>query len=761
MQKSSASLSRSAVLMDSSSLLRKANGEFRLAARQLRDTLRARRPAEALLVIPADTPVDHAAGRLRQLAALLGVTVLDAPRERVFSIQHAFIRAQGVSTAVHLIADDPASRVWLYDSRVIWHGPDGAERRQPGLQDEAQWRQAALISTNPWIGFRQAEAWLAKYGDVRRVLGSAEELGGAPGRRFRQGLQKLTRLVDEFDRLKHSPISLPSTAWSQPKGAARAAEIRHGYEALGLTGWLEPGGEGPDVIVEPSDLEGYMVSLAEAQGVGLKALFSRQGGLRQVQVVSLPGGASRTIDLERSVLADVMEERLAAWLGNRPPHLNVISASLKSMMPWLLRHGLDASVISTDAEAFERVLRTQDLGIRSPDEEPESWVEAAVRNEREISGWGDSTARWISRVERPLQGLLCRMQTAGVPVNHSALKDLYADADRASSAGDQKAKDLKTYFLNGVMRAAKGDRVHPVFDPFSGRNHRVGTSEPNLQNLPKHEWGQRLRRCFTAGAPDKSLLLIDYKQAETAVLAALSKDPALCAVLAQGGDVHSATAAKVFSCSIHSVTDEQRRVAKAINFGLVYGMSSFGLAKKLDITEAQAGQYIAAYFQRHQGVESYLNRCKGLAQEKGYVETLHGRRIHIPGAASSDPVIRSRALRQATNSPMQGSIGEAVKRAMLATSQHLDSVAADARLLTQVHDELIFEVPSAELDRYAHVLGQIMMSSAPKGVVLRVSCKGGPTLAEDDLRSLVSPRLPGRTVSDTPGRAPAATLEME
>ena len=254
-----------------------------------------------------------------------------------------------------------------------------------------------------------------------------------------------------------------------------------------------------------------------------------------------------------------------------------------------------------------------------------------------------------------------------------------------------KLKSTYTDKLPGMIDAKTG-RVHTSYHQAVTATGRLSSSDPNLQNIPvRTEEGRRIRQAFIA-APGCKIVAADYSQIELRIMAHLSQDPGLLAAFAEGLDVHSATAAEVFAVAIEQVSVDQRRKAKAINFGLIYGMSAFGLAKQLGIGRHEAQEYIDVYFARYPGVADYMARTRALAHETGYVETLKGRRLYLPEINARNRQRQQAAERTAINAPMQGTAADLIKLAMLAVDAWIDSSGVDARLMMQVHDELVFEV---------------------------------------------------------------------
>ena len=235
-------------------------------------------------------------------------------------------------------------------------------------------------------------------------------------------------------------------------------------------------------------------------------------------------------------------------------------------------------------------------------------------------------------------------------------------------------------------------RIHSTFQQAVAATGRLSSTDPNLQNIPiRSEAGRRVRTAFVAAAGYK-LMAADYSQVELRIMAHLSQDPGLLKAFTSDQDVHKATAADVFNVALDDVTPDQRRSAKAINFGLIYGMSAFGLANQLKVSRSEAQDYVDSYFEKYPGVQKFMDETRALADEKGYVETIFGRRLYLPDIHAGNGMLRRAAQRTAINAPMQGSAADIIKQAMIDIHHWLDQSSLDARMVLQVHDELIFEV---------------------------------------------------------------------
>ena len=266
----------------------------------------------------------------------------------------------------------------------------------------------------------------------------------------------------------------------------------------------------------------------------------------------------------------------------------------------------------------------------------------------------------------------------------------------------------------------KTGRVHTSYHQAVAATGRLSSSDPNLQNIPiRSEEGRKIRQAFIAPKGYK-IVAADYSQIELRIMAHLSADAGLLKAFSKGEDVHRATAAEVFGVAPDQVTTDLRRSAKAINFGLIYGMSSFGLAQQLGLSRSQAQSYIDLYFARYPGVKQYMDSIRDQAREQGYVETLFGRRLYLPEIKSRNAARRQYAERTAINAPMQGSAADIIKRAMISADQWLFQEKPDAKMIMQVHDELVFEVAEDKVDQFADIIRTIMTSVADLNVPLIV-----------------------------------------
>ena len=279
--------------------------------------------------------------------------------------------------------------------------------------------------------------------------------------------------------------------------------------------------------------------------------------------------------------------------------------------------------------------------------------------------------------------------------SESALQELALEYDLPrlilEYRGLSKLKSTYTVSLPTCISPKTG-RVHTSYHQAVASTGRLSSSDPNLQNIPvRTVEGRRIRQAFVA-PPGYLLLAADYSQIELRIMAHLSGDEGLKKAFSQGADVHSATAAEVFGLDLDEVTADHRRRAKAINFGLIYGMSPFGLARQLGIARDEARSYVDLYFSRYPGVKAFMDDTRARAHESGFVETVFGRRLYLPEINARNAQRRQYAERTAINAPMQGTAADIIKRAMLSLYLWLERNPVDAKMIMQVHDELVFEV---------------------------------------------------------------------
>jgi DNA polymerase-1 len=277
-------------------------------------------------------------------------------------------------------------------------------------------------------------------------------------------------------------------------------------------------------------------------------------------------------------------------------------------------------------------------------------------------------------------------------------------------------------------------RVHTSYNQSGSVTGRIASSDPNLQNIPiRTELGRKVRKAFIA-EDEHVLLAVDYSQVELRIVAHMSDDETMLKAFNAGQDIHAATAAAIFDIPIDQVSKEQRNRAKGVNFGLIYGMSAFGLSRYVDITLAEAEDFVSAYFEQFPGVKNYLDRMKTQAAELGYVETLLGRRRYFPGLKNqTNRNIRNREEREAINAPIQGTAADIMKIAMLQVPDALKTADLSAKMLLQVHDELVLECPVDEIKPTADLVKKIMEGAYKLKIPLLSEARSGPNWNEMSL----------------------------
>ena len=328
----------------------------------------------------------------------------------------------------------------------------------------------------------------------------------------------------------------------------------------------------------------------------------------------------------------------------------------------------------------------------------------------------------------------------GLPVTEKTASGQPSTAESVLEDLADKGYDLPRLIMEyravAKLKSTYADKLPAQINPTTGRVHtnyrqaiaatgRLSSADPNLQNIPiRSAEGRRIRQAFVA-APQHCIVAADYSQIELRIMAHLSTDPGLLTAFAEDRDIHQATAAEVFATPLAEVSDNQRRAAKAINFGLIYGMSAFGLAKQLGIERREAQKYVDLYFQRYPGVRRYMDLTRQQARELGYVETVFGRRLYLNDIHARNSALRQGAERAAINAPMQGTAADIIKRAMIDVDQWLIATQFPARLIMQVHDELVFEVPTERSTELIERVVVLMANAATLSIPLKVDAGVG------------------------------------
>jgi DNA polymerase-1 len=292
----------------------------------------------------------------------------------------------------------------------------------------------------------------------------------------------------------------------------------------------------------------------------------------------------------------------------------------------------------------------------------------------------------------------------------------------------RKLKKLKSTYVEPLPKLvnAHSGRIHTTYQQTVAATGRLSSKDPNLQNIPiRTPEGQAIRKAFIPRDEDHVLIAADYSQVELRIAAALSKDQGLVDAFVQGMDIHTATAAKVFQVEPEAVDREMRSKAKAVNFGILYGQGAFGLAQNLSIPRREAKEIIDAYFEQFAALKAFTAQCVEQVREKGYAETVLGRRRYLPDIQSNNATVRAFAERNAVNAPIQGSAADIIKVAMVNIDAALKAKGLKARMIMQVHDELVFDVPKSEVPELEALIGPAMTDAVTLDVPLAVDMSAG------------------------------------
>ena len=478
-------------------------------------------------------------------------------------------------------------------------------------------------------------------------------------------------------------------------------------------------------IVEDTLLQSYVLESDKTHDLG--ALAARHCGLATISYDAVTGkGASRIsfaqVDVARAAeyAAEDADVTLRVHQVLRPqlaaePQLESLYRDLELPVAEVLfrieRNGvlIDAATLAQQSDELGRKIMTLEAEAQALAGQP----------------FNLNSPKQLAEILFNQQGLpvVKKTPSGGPSTDEEVLEKLAEDYPLPKKILEHrsfaKLKNTYTDKLPKMIDPATG-RVHTSFGQATAVTGRLASTDPNLQNIPiRTAEGRRIRSAFVA-PPNHRIVSADYSQVELRIMAHLSDDPRLLEAFAQGEDVHRATAGEVFGLTPIEVTSEQRRAAKAINFGLIYGMSAFGLAKQIGVDRTAAQAYMDRYFARYPGVARYMEETRAGARDKGYVETVFGRRLWLPEIRSSNAGRRQGAERAAINAPMQGTAADLIKRAMLAVQDWLDAQKLQTLLILQVHDELVLEVPEQELDRVREALPKLMGGVAKLKVPLLV-----------------------------------------
>lgn len=391
--------------------------------------------------------------------------------------------------------------------------------------------------------------------------------------------------------------------------------------------------------------------------------------------------------------------------------LNTIELPLVPVLSSVERNGalVDASQLAQQSEQ---------LGERMKELQQQAWDLAG--EEFNLGSPKQLQAIFYEKLELPVIKKTPKGQpSTAEPVLQELALDYPLPAVILEYRGLSKLKSTYTDKLPGQIDPATG-RIHTSYHQAVTATGRLSSTDPNLQNIPiRSAEGRRIRQAFIAPEGYR-IVAADYSQIELRIMAHLSNDTGLVEAFTHGLDVHRATAAEVFAVDADQVSDDQRRSAKAINFGLIYGMSAFGLARQLNVGRRDAQEYIDAYFARYPGVAEFMDNIRESAREQGYVSTVFGRRLYLPEINAANGMRRQAAERTAINAPMQGSAADIIKRAMIEVDRQLLGSESTVRMIMQVHDELVFEVPEGDVDTFSAQVTEIMENAASLSVPLVV-----------------------------------------
>jgi len=277
-----------------------------------------------------------------------------------------------------------------------------------------------------------------------------------------------------------------------------------------------------------------------------------------------------------------------------------------------------------------------------------------------------------------------------------------------------------------LLVSPKTGRIHTSFNQTVASTGRLSSNNPNLQNIPiRDEKGREIRKAFVPSSADYLILSADYSQIELRLMAHMSKDPSLLEAFHQGEDIHAATASKIFKVPLSDVTRDQRSRAKTANFGMIYGISAFGLSQRLGISRTDAKELIDGYFGTYKGVKDYMDSCIKNAREKGWVSTIYGRKRYLTDINSNNGTVRGLAERNAINAPIQGSAADIIKMAMIKIHHELSDKKLNSKMIIQVHDELVLEVYKPELEQVKEIVKKSMVHAAELSVPLDVEIGSG------------------------------------
>lgn len=467
------------------------------------------------------------------------------------------------------------------------------------------------------------------------------------------------------------------------------------------------------------DLDSLSLNYLNHQNITFEELAGK--GVKQLTFNQIAIDKASTYAAEDADVTWQLHQKFIKTIDENPEYRRIFYDIEMPLMPILMKmelHGvlIDVDLLKKQSHQLEKRLYEleqeayglagKEFNLQSPKQ-----LQTIFFEELKIPVLKKTPGGQASTAENVLQDLALHYPLPKVILEHRSLSKL------KSTYTDRLPEQINP----------KTGRVHTSYNQAVTSTGRLSSNNPNLQNIPiRTEEGRKIREAFIA-PPNCKIISADYSQVELRIVAHLSQDPGLLKAFEQGLDVHRATAAEMFGIPFDTVTDEQRRRAKAINFGLLYGMSAFGLSKQLGIDRSEADRHIKEYFGHYPKVHAYMEHSREIAAKQGYVETLFGRRLHIPDIQSTDRQRRMGAERAAINAPMQGTAADIIKRAMIEVDHWLSESQIEAVMIMQVHDELIFEVHEKDIDEAAKQIKRCMEGAASLSVPLTVDLSIGKT----------------------------------
>ncbi len=625
------------------------------------------------------------------------------------------------------------------------------------------------------IGEKTALSLIQKYGSVQYIYDNIDTIDVTNGVRNKlingRDNAELSRKLAVIEL--HAPVSEQLSDYAIGETTPRAAEILTEKEMFSVMKKLsleavpvksEPVSEAAEAVTGELD-EGYEVAI-----VGDELRAYRNGKLYGGDVAKLladKGSAKRTADakalyaycMENGIALEnvVFDTTLAAYLLNVNSGDYEISRLCAEYGVTYDEERLGQSLYLLNAELFRRICSAGMLSVLQDIEIPLAEVLSSMERDgiavdkEALHAFGEELKPRIASLEAEIHEMAGHSFNVGSPKQLSVVlfEEMKLPGGKKRKTGwSTDAETLEklteyhpiaekvleyrsiTKLYNTYVKGYEGcvaedGRMHTTFKQTETRTGRISSADPNIQNIPvRTELGRNFRRFFVAGE-GKTLVDADYSQIELRVLAHIAKDEAMIKTFCEGGDIHTETAASVFGMPAEWVTSEMRRSAKAVNFGMIYGMEAFSLAKDIGTSLANAKQYMADYFAHYSGVKTYMEGSVAQAEKDGYAVTMFGRRRFIPEMLNSNKMVKAQGKRMAMNAPIQGTAADIIKIAMIKVFRRLKEQLPEARLILQVHDELIVEAPEAVADKAALILREEMEGAVKLSVPLIADAKEG------------------------------------